>query len=198
MSLSRHPEKLALMLLALLSGAAAQAEDAPARPPPGTMPAVAHTTEPAACSPDGEFHAIADASGRIRYGRTHDGATLRTFYHCRPRRLSFSPDGRWLAATGAAQGHPARLKVWRLADGALLCWVETRAGSEPLLSFSPDGRLLASTHEGRQIHVWQLPEGTLALSATATAPVSAPAFSPAGTALIALLADGGIRRFPAP
>ena len=136
-----------------------------------------------ACSPDGEFFVVVTAEGRITYGRASDGATLRTFYQCHLQAVEFSPDGRLLAAIGARNGDPARIKVWNVDDGKLLCqWktegetqvrlYETSTGRElatlspanlvPIrggqaLTFSPGGQwLLVARHEGEAV-AWNIP-----------------------------------------
>ena len=137
---------------------------------------------------------MATPNGRIQYRRTHHGATLRTFYQCHPRALAFSADGRLLAVVAGSNGSPARLKVWKVDDGSLLCRMETKGGSDPLLSFSPDSRLLASISEGSRVNFWQLPEGTLRCSRTTPQPISSIVFSNDGDALVATGVDGRAQR----
>ncbi len=137
----------------------------------------------ATCSPNGEFFVVVTAEGRITYGRTSDGATLRTFYQCHPQAVEFSPDGRLLASVGASNGSPARIKVWNVDDGKLLCQLKTEGGTPvrlyetskgresatlspphlaPIsdgkaLTFSPDGQwLLAAKHDGETV-AWNIP-----------------------------------------
>ena len=90
---------------------------------------------------------MATPDGRIKCGSTREGARGRTLQLCNPRVLVFSPDSRLLAAAGGSIGGAAKIKVWQVADGAMICKLETGAGIDPLLCFSPDGLLLVSTGE---------------------------------------------------
>ena len=175
----------------------------------------------AACSPDGEFFVVVTAEGRITYGRTSDGATLRTFYQCHPQAVEFSRDGRLLASIGASNGSPARIKVWNVADGKLLWQLKTEGGTQvrldetskgresatlspphlaPIsdgkaLTFSPDGQwLLAAKHDGETV-AWNIPSlrGELMASVTVREPIVIKGRS-AGLAFSrdgALLTSGG-------
>ncbi|MES2466489.1 MAG: hypothetical protein V4675_04245 [Verrucomicrobiota bacterium] len=185
---------LSLLHLTAISRAQEQkalASDA-LHPAPQTRPLTA-------CSPDGEFYALATPDGRIRCGKTQEGAAICTRYLCHPRAMVFSPDSRLLAVAGGSDGSPARLKVWQVADGRLLCQVETGVGRDPVLGFSSDSILLASSGDGIHINFWQLPKGTLQGSLTTSgAPLTRLAFSKEGKALIALFGDGSVQRFPLP
>ena len=101
--------------------------------------AAARAPHLATCSPDGEFFVVVTAEGRITYGRTSDGATLRTFYQCHPQAVEFSPDGRFVAYKSAESG---RNEVYVAAfppTGAK--WqVSQDGGVEP--RFSRDGKEL--------------------------------------------------------
>ena len=141
---------------------------------------------------------MATPDGRIKCSATREEARSRTWQLCTPRMLVFSPDSRLLAAAGGSIGCPAKIKVWQVVDGALLCKVETEVGSDPLLCFSADGLLLVSTGEGSRINLWQLPEGKLKSSFTTDRPVSRLAYSKEGKAVVAIFADGSVLRFPAP
>ena len=90
---------------------------------------------------------MATPDGRIKCGSTREGARSRTLQLCNPRVLVFSPDSRFVAGAGGSIGCPAKIKVWQVADGAMICKLQTEAGTDPLLCFSPDGLLLVSTGE---------------------------------------------------
>jgi WD40 repeat protein len=198
---------LAVALLALSMGdknffapsASAQssgASDAPqaVAPAPDNAPAQC----PVQCSPDGESYVRATADGRLKYARTADGVTLRTFYHCHPRSVAFSPDGQLLACASMSNGRPGRLKVWKLADGALLCQMDTAVGDNSPLCFSPDGHVLASTGPGSRLNLWQLPQGKLKWSATLPRDITRIVFADQGRAVVAICTDGSVTRIPVP
>ncbi len=159
--------------------------------PSESIPAAGLTL--ATCSPDGEYYVFATANGHLKYGRTRDGTTLRTYYLCQPKAVAFSPDGRLLAAAGGSSGWPGKVKVWRIEDGALLCNVPTETGSNPRLSFSSDGLWFASTNGGSRIDLWQMPEWTLKWSETFAQNVSDISFASQDQALVVILADRSSR-----
>jgi WD40 repeat protein len=76
--------------------------------------------------------------------------------------LAFSPDGRYVAAGGGnlesgAPGRDHAVRLWRVADGALVAtW---RGHQQPVtgLAFSADGRLLYSGSWDRTIRIWAVP-----------------------------------------
>ena len=210
----------AAILVSLMPCPDSRAQDVQVQPPRGVTTAVSPTSNLAACSPDGESYAMATPDGRIKCGSTREGARSRTLQLCNPRVLVFSPDSRLLAAAGGSLGGAAKIKVWRVADGAMICKLDTEAGKNPLLSFSQDGSLLVSTAagdggsqmlsfsqdgsllvstgEGSRINVWQLPAGTLKSSFTTDRPVWRLAFSKEGKAVVALFAHGSVKHFPVP
>ena len=124
---------------------------------------------------------------------------MRMFYQCHPRAMVFSPDSRLLAVAGGSDGSPARLKVWEVADGRLLCRVETGVGRDPLMTFSSDCTLMASSGDGIHINLWQLPGGTLQGTLTTSGtPLARLAFSKDCKVVIALCENGSVQRFPLP
>jgi len=193
------------IFLSLNPGAGNFAQDLPAQPPltitatpiilpPSTSPKAPKLADSSA---DGEFYVCATRDGRIKYGRTQDGVTLRTFYMCQPEAVALSPDGRWLAAAGTCNGRPSKLKVWNVKDGSLLCSLETGVGSLSLLKFSPDGMFLASITAGSRIDLWHLGDGKIKWSETLPKNISHLAFTSQGCgALVAVCEDGKAISFP--
>jgi WD40 repeat protein len=148
-----------------------------------------------AFSPDGEFYVFASPDGRLQYRRAQDGVVLQTFYQCCPQAVVFSANGQLLASAGGSGDEPTMVKVTRVADGALLCKVQSEAGSKPLLSFSPDGLLLASSDGKSGLNLWQLPAGTLKQSVAAGGNISALTWSKDGQDVVVICADGKAERF---
>lgn len=151
-----------------------------------------------ACSADGKFFVLATPDGRLKYTRTADGVTLRTFYHCHPRAAAFSPDGHLLITAGAAQGHPGKIKVWRLPEGALVCQWEAEVTDQLQLRVSPDGLVLAGNGSDAQLHLWRLPEGTPKRSVPLPRAISQIAFTDEGRSVVAIGLNGSITFWEAP
>lgn len=67
--------------------------------------------------------------------------------------LSFSPDGRWLAAGSNGDG-PAPLKLWNMASGQEEVTLRGQTKGLTALAFSPDGRWLAA-NSADSVNVWE-------------------------------------------
>ena len=195
------------IFLSLYPGAGNFAQDLPAQPAltltaiPTILPSAISPKAPklADSSEDGEFYVCATRDGRIKYGRTQDGVTLRTFYMCQPEAVALSPDGRWLAAAGNFDGCYSKIKVWNVKDGSLLCSLETEVGSLSLLRFSPDGMFLAGTTADSRVTLWDLLDGEIKWSETIPKNIFHLAFTSHGCgALVVLCEDGKAVRFPSP
>lgn len=123
-------------------------------------------------SPDGRLIATGSDDSTIKFRRAEDGAPLRTVdsgNHV--YKVAFSPDGRWLAASGRARAGlgaiwhgltgagsgatPARL--WRVSDGAL---VDLLPHPEDVMytALSPDGSRLVTSSEDGVARLWRLRE----------------------------------------
>jgi len=102
--------------------------------------------------------------------------------------LSFSPDGRHLAA-GCGDGF---VRVWRLPSGQMMHW---RASDSPVLvvAFSPDSRTLASAGADQSVRLWEMNTGRLLRSLKGHgASVFSLAFDAKGTRLASGDADGAV------
>jgi len=195
------------IFLSLNSGAGNFAQDLLAQPaltltaipttlPPSTSPKAPKLADSSA---DGEFYVCATRDGRIKYCRTQDGVTLRTFYMWQPEAVALSPDGRSLAAAGNFNGCRSKIKVWNVKDGSLLCSLETEVGSLSLLRFSPDGMFLAGTTADSRVTLWDLLDGEIKWSETIPKNIFHLAFTSHGCgALVVLCEDGKAVRFPSP
>jgi WD40 repeat protein len=164
-----------------------------ASPPPDPRYKLVLQTPPAtavssvAVSPDGSLLATAAGEGGVRLYDAKTGALIRAIGEAGDRSVTFSPDGRSLAAGGF---HMDKLVgIYDVRTGRRL---RTLAGhtewETDACTFSPDGTLLASTGVDKQILVWDLATGVLR-HRLADQPfrVTTLAFSPDG----ATLACGG-------
>ncbi|MGC8641819.1 MAG: sigma-70 family RNA polymerase sigma factor [Isosphaeraceae bacterium] len=131
----------------------------------------AYATIPAAFSPDGKVLAvIGDRSpltfldtatgeelGSLRKKLSSDqGIALITDSFSMDRPLTFSPDGRTLAATGSSQ----TLHFWDLKTGKdRLATPEAHLGEVTALACLPDGKTLVSGSRDRTARLWDLETG---------------------------------------
>jgi len=115
-------------------------------------------------SPDGTLLATASGDGTARLWNAQTGVEVRLLQTKFDREgimgLDFSPDGRWLAASGLGwyAGHPQILEV---ATGRLVRRLEGHAIGVASLRFNPDGTRLATAGFDRTVWIWSaasLPE----------------------------------------
>jgi WD40 repeat protein len=71
--------------------------------------------------------------------------------------VAFFPDGRWLA-TGSDDGS---IRVWQVADGALVYSAHAHAGAVNSIAYTPDGKTLASGSDDGSVRLWKASDGTL-------------------------------------
>ena len=110
------------------------------------------------------------------------------------RSLSFSRDGKLLAAGGGAPAQQGEIRVWSL-DGAAL-HIDVRGHSDCVyaLDFSPDGRILASSSYDRLIQLWDVETGAgLGALEEHNGPIYSIAFLPSGNELVSASADGTVK-----
>lgn len=142
-----------------------------------------------AVSPDGSLVATAAGEGGVRLHDARTGALIRAIGEAGDRSVTFSPDGRTLAAGGFHMDR--RVGIYDVQTGRrMLSLVGHTEWEADACTFSPNGALLASTGVDRQILVWDLQTGALR-HRLAGQPfrVATLAFSPDG----ATLACGGDR-----
>ena len=71
--------------------------------------------------------------------------------------LAYSPDGRWLAATGRPN---RRGRLWDLEGGGGDRPIGALSSARDPLAFSPDGRTLATVGGDGDVRLWDLATGT--------------------------------------
>ncbi|HEU0133441.1 MAG TPA: WD40 repeat domain-containing protein, partial [Allosphingosinicella sp.] len=126
-----------------------------------------------AWSPDGQLLATGGDDSLILLHRASDGKPARGLVvgnHA--YKLDFSPDSRWLVNAGRARGalgtfwhsvtgaggDSEAVRIWRVADGAL---VQALKAQEDVMNvaFSPDGRRLVTSGDDGVVTLWNLKAG---------------------------------------
>jgi len=98
---------------------------------------------------------------------------------------AFAPDG----ATLASAPNDRTVRLWRVADGALLF---TLQGGALNMAFAPDGATLASG-SGKMVLLWRVADGVLLHTLQHTGSVTSVAFAPDGATLASASVDGTVQ-----
>ena len=121
-------------------------------------------------SPNGNLLASGGDDSTIRYWRASDGTPLRTIANGRHvDKLTFSPDGEWIASGGHPHGQVGELwheltgggtdgdavRIWRTKDGALVANLP-HPDDVYWVAFSRDGRWLVTSGEDDRFRLWRL------------------------------------------
>jgi WD40 repeat protein len=92
----------------------------------------------------------------------------------------------------ASASFDATIKLWRVADGALLATLSGHTGKVLAVAFSPDGSSLLSGGEDKLVKLWALPSSGPRELAGHGAAVRALALSPDGKWIATAAADGAV------
>ena len=110
------------------------------------------------------------------------------------RSLSFSVDGKLLAAGGGAPAQQGEIRVWSLDGFGLQAELKGHSDCVYALDFSPDSRILASSSYDRRIRLWDVRTGAgLGALEEHNGPVYSIAFLPSGNELVSASADGTVK-----
>ncbi len=109
--------------------------------------------------------------------------------HSVPRELAFSPNGQFLATSGA----DSTVKLWRVEEGTPVR-VLAHPAAVASIAYSPDGQWLASGGYDGGVRVWRVADGTLARTLSGhSGTVWSVAFSPGGERIASSGEDKTIR-----
>ncbi|MEC9372698.1 MAG: WD40 repeat domain-containing protein, partial [Planctomycetota bacterium] len=149
-----------------------------------------------ALSPDGGLLAIGYLDGTVRLFKSGDATPIATFFRRRARRcetLTFSGDGRWLAA----ESHGATIAIIDVASRQVVRTLDDIKGWVRDLAFytAEDGRsILAGCGHDAAIVLWEIPSGRVIRRFNAhSGVVQAVQFSADGRLLYSGSSDGTIR-----
>jgi WD40 repeat protein len=112
-------------------------------------------------SPDGTLLATGSSDCKIHLWQIASGKKIRTIRAYRDvLNLTFSPDGTTIASGGWDYfGSGSTLRLWDVASGKQLPWLENYTKTVHSLAFSPDGKLLATGGGDMTIRLWDMVTG---------------------------------------
>lgn len=132
-------------------------------------------------SPDGTLVASSTGSA-VKVWDVSGRTVLLTLPSGPSRCVSFSPDGKTLAASGGIAGQ--EIKLWDVETGAEILTLTGHSNWINSVTFSPDGQTLASGSIDNTIRLWNVADGRQQRVLTGhTNQVESVAFSPDGTLL---------------
>ncbi len=149
-----------------------------------------------AFSPDDRLLASAGADGTLRIWDLSSERPVQIVdgHDARIRAVAWAPDGGRLAS-GSADG---TVRLWDAETGRNLLVLPGHDGGITDVAFSDEGdRLLSVARKAARVQVWDPADGSLLHTFTAdeSAEALTARFSPDGTRIIAVFADGTVRRW---
>jgi WD40 repeat protein/serine/threonine protein kinase len=145
-----------------------------------------------AVAPDGKSIAAARCPGDVRVWSLQTGG-VRFEIPTLSRGLTYSPDGRTLAAAtvGGGVGCIAGVRMYRASDGSPVWAVPWFTGNVESVAFSPDCRTLASCGDDGSVRFWTASSGELRRMADLSdGKIWCVAFSPDGGSVVAGSSSG--------
>ena len=149
-----------------------------------------------ATSTDGRLLATVSLDGAMRLWDASSGSEAFTteILDGRPRALTWSPDGRWLASPLKGHDGSGSLVLWDGTTGKLLARLTGHAKAAKSIAFSPDGQWCATGAEDGSLIVWNAKNGVRVRSMDhAGHPVTSVTFSRDSSMLASGAGDGTVR-----
>ena len=143
-----------------------------------------------AISPDGQMIAVRSHEEKVVHLYLRDSSKgIREFPASQCYALTFSPNGRWLAA-----GHMDDLRLFDLNTPSEFRSLRGHTSTLAEASFSPDGKQLATVSHDRLLKTWSIPDGRERFSIVAHQDrVKTLAFSPDGRTIATAGYDGQVK-----
>ncbi|MFO0824609.1 MAG: protein kinase [Gemmataceae bacterium] len=144
-------------------------------------------------SPEGNLLAAGSADGGIRLWDMKSKLEIAVLRHknIAIRDLTFSPDGRWMAA-GCEHAFTG-VQIWDIANKSVVKLLPGQEGILYSLAFSRDGKYLASGATDHTVHLWDTSTWEKLAVLQNGSNVYSLAFTKDGTRIVAACADSSIR-----
>ena len=175
--------------------------EAPVQVAQGRLPRI----EPANLSKAQIFSLAYHPEGQLLGTGRHGGATLTDAETGKPvafldgladiaRSVTFSPDGRLLAAGGGHAQQGGEVRIWQVSDHRPVLAIQGHSDTIQALAFSPDGKTLATASYDKEIKLWDVASGReLRTLRDHIGAVYALAFTPDGNRLLSGSADRSVK-----